>query len=172
VKETEMLFFAAPMFLGAFLLFLIQPVIAKAVLPWFGGSASIWTTCLMFFQITLLAGYAYAHGATRLLPAGQQATIHLILLLISLLALPILPGTNWKPANPLYPELRILALLCSTVGAPYFLLSSTSPLLQAWFAFRHPGVSPYRLFALSNTGSLLALLSYPIIMEPVLRLRF
>lgn len=167
----NMALFAATIFLSAFLLFLVQPLIARAILPWFGGSAAVWTTCLMFFQITLLAGYGYAHGTIRALRPKAQATLHLIILLASVAMLPILPGQGWKPSDGLQPELRIVALLAATIGTPYLLLSTTGPLLQAWFARRHPNESPYRLYALSNAGSLLALLSYPAIIEPLLRLR-
>ena len=167
-----MLFFAATIFLSAYLLFLVQPLIARVILPWFGGSAAVWTTCLMFFQTTLLAGYAYAHGSVRLLKTKGQATLHLALLAASVLVLPILPGQRWKPEGASDPQWHIVALLAATIGIPYVLLSTTGPLLQAWFARRFPGTSPYRLYALSNAGSLLALLSYPLVIEPLMRLRF
>lgn len=163
--------FAVSIFLSAFLLFLVQPLIAKAILPWFGGSAAVWAACLMFFQLTLLGGYAYADGSIRFLKPRQQSVLHLALLALSLLAVPILPGAVWKPADGLHPTARIVALLAATVGLPYLVLSTTGPLLQAWYARKYPGASPYRLYALSNAASLLALIGYPAIIERVLRLR-
>ncbi len=158
-------------FLSAFLLFLIQPILARMILPWFGGSAAVWTTCLMFFQLTLLAGYAYAHASIRFLRPRTQTIVHLALLALSLALLPVIPAASWKPAGVFNPALRIVELLTATAAIPYLLLSTTSPLLQAWFARRHSGASPYRLYALSNAGSLLALLSYPSLIEPSLFLR-
>jgi MFS family permease len=167
-----MLLHAGTIFLSAFLLFLVQPVIAKQILPWFGGAAAVWATCLVFFQSVLLFGYAYADWTTRYLAPRRQAWLHLALLAASLLVLPIIPDVQWKPggAEGGEPTLLILALLGVTIGMPYFLLSTTSPLVQAWFwqYFRHP--VPYRLFALSNFASLLALLSYPVLIEPILPL--
>jgi SAM-dependent methyltransferase len=158
--------------LGAFLLFQVQPLIAKRILPWFGGSAAVWTACLLCFQTLLLAGYGYAHLLQKL-PARIQAQVHAGLLLLSLLRLPIIPGDIWKPVSASAdPTFRILGLLLSTMGLPYLMLSTTSPLLQAWIARRKEGWQPYRLFALSNAGSLLALLSYPVLVEPFLSLRF
>ena len=156
---------AATVFLSAFLLFLVQPLLAKQILPWFGGAAIVWTLCMVFFQLVLLLGYAYAHWLTRL-PGRKQAWIHLALLAASLVFLPVAPDASWKPQGGDSPVWRILALLFATVGLPYFLLSSTSPLVQAWFARAFPGSSPYRLFALSNFASMLALLGYPFAVEP------
>jgi SAM-dependent methyltransferase len=161
-----MLLFALTIFSSAFLLFLVQPVIAKEILPWFGGSAAVWTTCLVFFQSALLAGYAYADVVVRRVSGTPQALLHTALLLASLAALPIVPATFWKPTGGENPAALILGLLAVTLGLPYFLLATTSPLLQAWFARRHPGRNPYRLFALSNLASLLALLAYPFAIEP------
>jgi spermidine synthase len=158
--------FALTIFLGAFLLFQVQPLIGKFILPWFGGSPAVWTTCLLFFQVVLLAGYAYAHLSARHLPSRAQAVLHSLLVLGALALLPIVPGPQWKPASPEYPTGRILLLLCACVGGPFFVLSATAPLLQAWFGQVRPGVAPYRLYALSNAGSLLALLSYPFVFEP------
>jgi hypothetical protein len=152
-------------FLGAFLLFQIQPMIAKMILPWFGGSAVVWTACMLFFQTVLLLGYGYAHwlsGQTR--PGAHW--LHVGLLAASLLLLPIIPAAWWKPVGDENPLPRILGLLAVTVGAPYFLLSSTSPLVQTWYSRRSGSVAPYRFFALSNLASLLALLSYPVVVEP------
>ena len=161
-----MLLSAITIFTSAFLLFLVQPVIAKEILPWFGGSAAVWTTCLVFFQTTLLLGYAYADWSVRTLKARRQVQIHAALLVASVLLLPIVPREFWKPAGTENPIWLILGLLAATIGLPYFLLSTTSPLAQAWFARRFPGRSPYRLFALSNLASMLALLGYPFLLEP------
>jgi SAM-dependent methyltransferase len=161
-----MLLHAATVFLSAFLLFLVQPLLAKQILPWFGGAAIVWTLCMVFFQLVLLLGYAYAHWITSRLDARRRAWIHIALLLASLVFLPVAPDAAWKPLGGETPVWRILALLFATVGLPYFLLSSTSPLAQAWFARAFPGSSPYRLFALSNFASMLALLGYPFLFEP------
>ncbi|MBV8820288.1 MAG: hypothetical protein JO022_18145, partial [Acidobacteriaceae bacterium] len=161
--------FAVVIFLSAFLLFLVQPLIARIILPWFGGTSAVWTTCLVFFQITLLLGYLYAYGLAGRSPVRRQAVVHMLVLASSLLALPILPGEWWKHTGTSQPALRILGLLAGTVGLPYFTLSSTGPLLQAWYSRLHAGRIPYRLYALSNAGSLLALLSYPVVVEPMLR---
>lgn len=161
--------YAVTIFLSAFLLFQIQPIIAKAILPWFGGTAAVWTTCMLFFQTGLLAGYCYSHYIVGQLAPRKQAILHSALLGASLLSLPILPGAQWKPSGGDNPTLSILLLLAVCAGLPYVLLSTTTPLLQAWFARENPGVTPYRLFALSNLGSMLALLSYPVGVEPFLR---
>ncbi len=158
---------AATIGLGAFLLFLVQPLLAKRILPWFGGSAAVWTACMLFFQVLLLGGYLYAHLLQKL-TAKRQAFLHLILLAASILVLPLSPNPAWKPGITGDPTFRILGLLAATVGLPYLLLSSTSPLVQAWLARERPGWQPYRLFALSNTGSLAALLGYPVLIEPFL----
>src|SRR5471032_2516379 len=131
-----MALYAATIFVSAFLLFLVQPIMAKQILPWFGGSANVWTMCLVFFQTTLLLGYAYADLIVRRTSARTQIRIHIALLALSCIVLPI------------------VALLAVTIGLPYFLLSTTSPLVQAWFARSFPGRSPYRLFALSNLASM------------------
>jgi len=162
--------FAFTIFSSAFLLFLVQPLIARIILPWFGGSASVWTTCLMFFQTALLIGYLYAHGSVRLLKPKTQAVVHTGLLLLSLAALPILPNFEWKAIGPEHPIRSILLLLAATVGLPYLLLSTTGPILQAWYARSRPDSSPYRLYAVSNAGSLLALVAYPALFEPLMRL--
>jgi len=159
---------ALTVFLSAFLLFLVQPVLAKQVLPWFGGGALVWTLCMVFFQLVLLLGYAYAHALARARDTRVQALVHLALLAASLAFLPLAPSPSWKPAGGANPVAGILALLFATVGLPYFLLSATSPLVQAWRARERPGASPYRLFALSNLASMLALLGYPAAIEPAL----
>jgi hypothetical protein len=157
--------YALAIFTGAFLLFQVQPLSGKYLLPWFGGAPGVWTTCLLFFQVVLLAGYLYAHLSTRLLKPRVQVLLHLALLGVALATLPIIPSDTWKPLTPARPALHILALLAVWVGLPYFVLSSTAPLLQHWCASSQPRSSPYRLYALSNTGSLLALLSYPAVFE-------
>ena len=157
---------AATVFLSAFLLFLVQPLLAKQILPWFGGAAIVWTLCMVFFQLVLLLGYAYAHWLTSRVAANRQALVHIALLLLSLAFLPIAPDARWKPMGGDNPVTGILGLLFATIGLPYFLLSSTSPLVQAWFARAFPGSSPYRLFALSNFASMIALLGYPFLFEP------
>ncbi len=158
-------------FLSAFLLFQVQPLIGKFILPWFGGSPAVWTTCMLFFQVVLLAGYSYAHLIASRLSPRWQSVCHLALLAASLWFLPIRPDSaTWKPTGEEIPVARILGLLAATIGLPYFLLSATGPLLQEDFR-RQTGRTPYRLYSLSNIGSLLALLSYPFLFEPQLTLR-
>ena len=150
---------------GAFLLFVVQPIIAKLILPWFGGSAAVWTTCLLFFQVALLGGYAYAHWLSGQ-PRMRQAAIHTSLIAVSFFVLPILPSIRWKPASAGNPLPAIAGLLAATIGLPYLLLSATSPLLQFWYT-RASGALPWRFFALSNAGSLAGLLAYPVLIEPL-----
>ena len=166
-----MLLYSLTIFLSAFLLFQVQPIVAKTILPWFGGSSAVWSTCMLFFQVVLLLGYLYAHWLHEKLAPRKQAAAHIAALAVSFAALPILPNPGWKSAGVAHPSLTILALLTLTVGLPYFLLSSTSPLLQAWYARTHREGMPYRLFALSNFASMLALLSYPFVVEPNLPVR-
>ena len=166
MTKAHRLLLATTIFLGAFLLFLIEPLIAKLILPWFGGSAAIWATCLVFFQTALLLGYLYADATIRRLSPRRQSVVHLGLLLVSLLWLPIAPQVFWRSHVTVDPAWRILGLLTFSIGLPFLLLSSTSPLLQTWYARRAPGRSPYHLFALSNLASLLALLSFPFLIEP------
>ena len=166
--------------LSAFLLFQIEPLIAKYIQPWFGGAPSVWTTCLLFFQMLLLAGYTYAHLiGTRLAPR-RQAIAHLMLIGTCVIAMilaallwksPILPAAGWKTLSDAYPVARILMLLFASIGLPYFALSATAPLLQSWYARVRKDSSPYRLYSISNLGSLIALLSYPFAVEPTLTLR-
>jgi SAM-dependent methyltransferase len=151
--------------LSAFLLFQVQPVISKFILPWFGGSPGVWTTCVLFFQIVLFAGYAYAHFLTWL-PRRWQLLVHGVLVLAAAVSLPIAPGDQWKPTGAEEPTGRILMLLLANVALPYFVLSSTSPLVQVWFTRAAAGRAPWRLYALSNLGSLAALLTYPFVFEP------
>jgi hypothetical protein len=159
--------FAGVTFLGAFLLFLVQPLLARQILPWFGGAQSVWTVCLLFYQTALLAGYSYAHLGRRLGGRGQAAA-HAALLLASLALLPITASERWKPTPEASPTWWLLGLLATTVGGPYVLLSATAPLVQSWLARARPGRPPYALYALSNAASLLALLAYPVVVEPLL----
>ncbi|SPE50117.1 Integral membrane protein-like protein [Verrucomicrobia bacterium] len=157
--------YAITIFAGAFLLFQVQPILGKFILPWFGGGPGVWTVCLLFFQVLLLGGYAYAYLISRWLKPRAQAGFHLALLLASLALLPITPAETWKPQGGGNPTAQILLVLAVCVGVPYFVLSSTGPLMQHWFSRTNPGKSPYRLFALSNAGSLLALVSFPFYVE-------
>ena len=164
--------FITVVFLSAFLLFQVQPVIARYILPWYGGSPAVWTTCLLFFQVGLLAGYAYAHALVIFFREKRrwQVGIHLVLILLAFLLLPITPTGEFKPdASGTDPMLGIVHLLALTVGVPYFLLSASGPLLQHWFSESFPGRSPYRLYAISNLGSLLGLITYPFLFEPLLK---
>ncbi len=188
-RSLPLFLYALTIFLSAFLLFQVQPIIARIILPWFGGSASVWTVCLLFFQLVLLLGYLYAHGSIRYLPPLWQRRVHIVLLVVSVLTLHMIPAQSLRPHGGDEPTVHILLLLLLTIGLPYFLLSTTSPLLQAWYdahirseaASSSTGADnaldaraqsfPYRLYALSNAGSLLALLSYPILIEPRLLLR-
>jgi hypothetical protein len=156
-------------FLGAFLLFLVQPIIAKLILPRFGGSVAVWATCLVFFQAALLLGYALAHALVRGSRHAAPHWAHRALLLGSLALLPIVPIAELHRVAGLDPGLQILLLLGVTIGLPFTLLAMTSPLLQAWIAATPGGFNPYRLFALSNLASLVALLAYPWLIEPWLR---
>ncbi len=163
--------FGLVIFLSAFLLFLVQPILGKMILPWFGGGAGVWAACLLYFQASLLAGYAYAHCLRRYLSSRWQMQLHILLLAASILLLPVLPAPGWRRLGNIDPAIRILALLASTIGLPYLLISSTSPLLQAWYAAVKPGASAYRLYALSNLGSLLGLVGFPAVLEPRLTSR-
>jgi hypothetical protein len=158
--------FAVAVFLSAFLLFAVQPLVGKAILPWFGGTPAVWTTCVLFFQLVLFGGYLYAHLIAMRLPPRLQAIVHVVLLAAACVFVRVLPGSEWKPQGTEPPVEWIVRMLLATVGLPYFLLSSTGPLLQWWFSRVHPGRSPYRLYALSNAGSLLALAAFPFLLEP------
>jgi spermidine synthase len=167
-------------FLGAFLLFSIQLLLGKYFLPWFGGTPAMWTTCMFFFQVLLLAGYAYAHALANRFPPRAQAIVHCLLLaaglgLLAFLAViwgsPVTPSLSWRPHGNERPVWNLIVLLTVSAGLPYFLLATTGPLLQSWFTRTHPGRSPYRLYALSNFGSLLGLVSYPFLIEPWISLR-
>jgi hypothetical protein len=162
---TLKLLFAGTIFTSAFLLFLVQPLIAKQILPWFGGSAAVWSICMVFFQVVLLAGYAYADFTTRWLRPRVQAGLHAALLLLSLVLLPIVTSARWKPDGSEEPTLWILGLLMGTIGLPYFLLSTTGPLVQSWVTRTPWRAQVYRYFSLSNLASLVSLLSYPLWIE-------
>lgn len=157
--------FAGTIFCSAFLLFLVQPLMAKQILPWFGGSAAVWSVCMVFFQVTLLAGYAYSDVLTRW-SVKRQAQIHVSLLVASVALMPIVTHARWKPMGGENPSLWILGLLVSTIGLPYFLLSTTGPLLQSWLARAPWSGQVYRYFSLSNLASLVSLLAYPVMIEP------
>ena len=135
LSSAMVITFAATIFLGAFLLFQIQPMSSKAILPWYGGTPNVWTTCMLFFQCLLFAGYAYAHLTRKFLSPRSQGIVHVVLLLVALIV-PILPGDAWRPDGTENPTLDILGLLTAHVGLPYFLLASTSPLIQAWWESR------------------------------------
>lgn len=155
---------------SAFLLFLIQPLFARIILPWFGGTPAVWTSCVLVFQALLLVGYTYAHGFNRWCPSRWQPLVHGGLILLALWSLSVYPSAEWKPTGETEPQLLISLLLLSHVGLPYCLLATTAPLVQSWFARCYPGCSPYRLYGLSNVGSLGALLAYPFLIEPNLGL--
>lgn len=154
-------------FLGSFLLFQVQPLIGKLILPWFGGTAAVWTICLLFFQTALFAGYAYAHLSSRWLSVPRQLVLHGFILVATLVVLPILPNPEQKPLGGSEPTYDVLRILATTVGLPFFLLSTTAPLVQRWWTLV-ASASPYRLYALSNIGSLLALLSYSFVVERIM----
>ena len=160
---------------GSFLLFQVQLILAKYILPWFGGTPAVWTTCMLFFQLLLLGGYLYAHLLSTKFSGRTQAIVHITVLslsawLIVLGALfwktPLLPGPSWRPTSSDFPVSHILRLLLVAVGLPFLCLSASAPLLQSWFARAYPGKSSYRLYALSNIGSLLGLVTYPFAVEP------
>jgi hypothetical protein len=172
--------YAATIFLSAFLLFQVQLIIGKYFLPWFGGTPAMWTTCMFFFQTLLVVGYLYSHTLSDMISVQKQGRVHLVVLAVTLiltgiLALnwhaPLLPNAKWKPSADENPVATLVLLLAISGGIPYFALSTTGPLLQSWFASRYPLASPYRLYSLSNFGSFLALLSYPVAIEPWLTLK-
>ncbi|MBA4384973.1 MAG: ferrichrome ABC transporter permease [Anaerolinea sp.] len=176
-----MITYALCIFLSAFLLFQIQPLISKTLLPWFGGTPALWTTAMLFFQILLTGGYTYANWLVRLRSTKKQTIIHLALLALSvgliiclwiLWPSPITPENSLKPVNNTHPLAWLFFLLTISVGLPFFVLSTNSPLMQAWFGRKHPGRSPYWLYALSNTGSLLGLVAYPFVFEPLFTIRW
>jgi len=164
------LLFVGAAFASAFLIFLVQPMVGKRILPWFGGVPAVWTLCLAFYQTTLFAGYAYAHLLIRVAPPALQLPVHALAFGAALLALPVLPPESWKPAGAVEPTAAILAMLAVHVAPPFLALAATGPLVQAWFARCYPSRSPYPLYAVSNLGSFLALLAYPFLVEPLLSL--
>lgn len=166
---------ASTIFVSAFLLFLVQPLIARQILPWFGGSAAVWTLCLVFFQVVLLLGYFYADRLSRW-PLRTQAVVHALVLLAACAMLPVIPDAAWKPTGHGDPAAGVLAVLAATIGLPYLAVCTTGPLVQSWVARLHAGDAPrqakvYRLFALSNLAALAALVVYPFVLEPVFALR-
>jgi hypothetical protein len=158
--------YASTILVSAFLLFMVQPILAKVILPWFGGVASVWAVAILFFQGMLLLGYTYAYLSVRYLPQWAQSILHMMLLGGSILVMPVAPWRVWQPGTDGDPAIQILKVLLLSAGLPYFLLSTTGPLVQAWFAQSQRVAFPYRLFAVSNIGSLAALLAYPSIIEP------
>ncbi|HUI05942.1 MAG TPA: fused MFS/spermidine synthase [Verrucomicrobiae bacterium] len=167
-----LILYGVTIFAGAALLFVVQPMVGRMVLPLLGGSPAVWNTTMVFYQSVLLAGYAYAHFATKWLGWRRQAAVHVAVLLLPLLALPIGISRGWVPPTTQNPIPWLLALLTVAVGLPFFVVSTTSPLLQRWFSAsgHREATDPYFLYAASNCGSLLALLSYPVLIEPRLRL--
>ena len=165
-KSTITIVYVTTVFLGAFLLFQVQPLIGKYILPWFGGGPEVWTTCMLFFQLLLLVGYAYAHLLTSRVGVRAQVVVHVLVTAAALAMLPIIPQSSWKPESLYNPAFQILLLVAACVGVPYFVLSATGPLMQRWFSQAHPDKSAYRLYAFSNAGSLLGLVSYPFVFEP------
>src|SRR5262245_6589973 len=164
--------FTLTLFLSAALLFLVQPMFGKMVLPRFGGAPAVWNTCQIFFQAALLAGYVYAHLVSTWLGIRWQLLIHGIVLLLPLVSLPIAVAAGWEPPGDASPVPSLLALLIVSIGLPFAVVSTTAPLLQAWFARSGDSAAgdPYFLYAASNAGSLLALLAYPLLLEPALPL--
>jgi hypothetical protein len=181
-KELRLVgFYAATMFISALLLFLVQPMVGKMILPLLGGTPAVWNTCMVFFQALLLAGYAYAHVTTRALGARRQSHWHLVVMVVPLIALataaalvgePVHVIRSLAPQGTAYPFFGIVVLLTVTIGMPFFVVSTTAPLLQRWFADTdHPNAAdPYFLYGASNFGSLLALAAYPALLEPTSRL--
>jgi hypothetical protein len=179
-RASHDLLFGLTICLGAFLLFQVQLIMGKYILPWFGGTPSVWTSCMLVFQILLLAGYLYAHVISSYLGKKSQNLVHFGLMAASLALLvflatrwntPITPGLGWKPTAEDNPTLKIIQFLLASIAFPFFLVSTTGPLVQKWYVRVNPGSSPYRLYALSNFGSLLGLLSYPFLIEPNLKIK-
>ena len=171
--------FGGTSFLSAYLLFQVQLIVSKWILPWFGGSAAVWTTSMLVFQLLLLAGYTYSHLLSNRLSPRTQSRIHLgvlaaVFVLVMALSLfwpsAITPGADWKPQGSSHPVIAVSAILLVAAGLPFFVLSTTAPLLQRWFAMRGGDAATYRLYAVSNVGSLLGLLLFPFVLEPALRM--
>lgn len=181
LHDFVMPLFAISIFLSAFLLFQIQPMIGKFILPWFGGTPAVWSTVMLFFQVLLTGGYAYAYWLIGRVRQNRQPVIHIALIASAIILLaslsffwtsPITPASSLKPVDVSSPILDIFKLLILSVGLPYFILASNGPLMQAWFSRLHPQQSYARLYSLSNAGSLLGLLVYPVFIEPTLSLRW
>jgi hypothetical protein len=164
--------FSMTLFVNAALLFAVQPMFSKMVLPMLGGTPSVWNTCMLFFQAALLGGYLYAHVTSRWLDVRKQSILQLALFAITFLTLPVAVASGWRPTGSEMPVWWLAALLTVSLGAPFFMLSTGAPLLQRWFSESgHPSAeNPYFLYAASNLGSMVALLAYPVIIEPTLRL--
>src|SRR4051794_23652297 len=160
--------FTLTILLSAALLFTVEPLVGKALLPLAGGTPAVWTTCLLFFQAALLAGYTYAHALARLRPR-VQALIHVPVITVALVSLPIVIKPDWF-VEINQPVLGLLAVLARTIGLPFFALATTAPLMQRWFAAVDPKRDPYPLYAASNAGSLFGLAAYPFVIEPALGL--
>ena len=164
--------FAVTLFLSALLLFWVQPMFTKMVLPMLGGVPAVWNTAMLFFQTALLAGYAYAHLSARYLGLRWQVLLHVALLAVAAMALPIAVAPGWTPPTEGMPVAWLIGLFAVSVGLPFFAVSATAPLLQRWFS--HSGHEtaddPYFLYGASNIGSMLALLGYPVLVEPALTL--
>jgi SAM-dependent methyltransferase len=164
--------YGATLFLSAALLFGVEPMFSKMVLPLLGGSAAVWTTCMLFFQAVLLLGYGYAHGVARLVSPRAQVALQLVLVGIALTLVPVGVPAGWVPPVEGAPTLWLLALLTVSLGVPFFVLATMAPLLQRWFdGASSGGGDPYPLYAASNLGSLVTLLSYPFVVEPLLSLQ-
>ena len=171
--RPELLLFALTLLLSATLLFTVQPMFGKMILPMFGGSPAVWLTALVFYQLMLLAGYAYVYATTSWLGIRKQAVLHLLILVLPLVVLPVRVLTGWIAISPTRPLASVSWTLMVSIGLPFFALSASAPLLQRWFATTSdPAASdPYFLYASSNLGSLGGLLAYPLLIEPLLRLR-
>src|ERR687886_2090079 len=172
-RLSMMSLFSVTIFVSAALLFLIEPMFAKFVLPSFGGTPAVWTGSMMFFQAALLASYLYVHATAGWLGARRQAVVHLVVILLPLLVLPVaVPASDWAPPAQSNPIVWLLGLLLVSVGLPFFAVSATNPLIQRWLSETdHPAAKdPYFLYRASNLGSVIGLLGYPLLMEPTLRL--
>lgn len=172
--------FGMTTFLSAFLLFQVQLIVSKYILPWFGGAAAVWTTSMLVFQVLLLGGYLYSHAIVTRMSAKMQAIVHVALLSVAVVVVgslsilwptAITPGSAWRPAASFHPALKVSFIILVSAGLPFFVLSTTGPLLQAWFGRLRQSTKAYRLYSLSNIGSLLGLISFPFVMEPLIRLK-
>ena len=165
--------YAATLFAGATLLFVVQPMVGKMILPLLGGTPAVWSTCMVFFQAALLGGYAYAHASTALLGVSRQMLLHVALLALPFTVLPLAVNSALLRGGEANPVLDVLLLLSLSVGLPFLVVSATAPLIQQWFTRTgHPAArDPYFLYAASHLGSMLALLGYPTLIEPRLHLR-